>query len=198
MSNQDQPIETKPLMRRRDFLLIMTSLATLTPATLFAGSSKPVATQYTDEPWKTLDAVFEHLFPAIDGAPGARQIRVIAYIQTMLVAPDADSTDVTFLSNGVGWLNDLAQQDFQQPFTALDEIKREALLRKIETSDAGERWLSFLLTNLLEALLSDPVYGSNPDGIGWNWLQHTPGYPLPTTDAMYYKLGQRVQRNIKS
>lgn len=198
MSNQDQPIETKPLMRRRDFLLIMTSLATLTPATLFAGSSKPVATQYTDEPWKTLDAVFEHLFPAIDGAPGARQIRVIAYIQTMLVAPDADSTDVTFLSNGVGWLNDLAQQDFQQPFTALDEIKREALLRKIETSDAGERWLSFLLTNLLEALLSDPVYGSNPDGIGWNWLQHTPGYPLPTTDTMYYKLGQRVQRNIKS
>ena len=188
----------KFLLRRRDFLLIMSSLAVVSPASLFASTSKHVIDQYNDEPWKTLDAVFEHLFPAIDGAPGSRDIRVIRYMQTMLKAPDADPHDMTFTSNGVGWLNDLSQQEYKQPFSVLDENTRETILRKIETSEAGERWLSFLLTNLLEALLSDPVYGSNPNGIGWQWLEHPPGYPLPTTETMYYKLGRRVERNIKA
>lgn len=186
------------ILRRRDFLLLLTSLAALSPIKLLAASSSIPAEQYLDEPWKTLDAVFEHLFPAVDGAPGAREIRVIAYIQTMQNAPDADPDDMDFIRKGVGWLNDLAQSEYQQPFAALDENNREKILRKIETSAAGERWLSILLTNLLEALMSDPVYGSNPGDIGWEWLQHPAGYPLPTADSMYYKLSRRVERNIKS
>jgi gluconate 2-dehydrogenase gamma chain len=188
----------KFMLRRRDFLLIMTSLAALSPIRLLAADFKPAVAEYNDDPWKTLDAVFEHLFPAVDGAPGARDIRVIPYMQTMFNAPDADPDDMIFTTRGVGWLNDLSQTDYQQPFFALDENTREILLRKIESSQAGERWLSFLLTNLLEALLSDPVYGGNPHGIGWQWLQHQPGYPLPTAETLYYKLGRRVERNIKS
>jgi len=190
--------QTKFIMRRRDFLLLLTSLPLLSPASVLADRSTHTATQYDVDPWKTLDAVFEHLFPAIDGAPGARDIRVISYMQTMLNAPDADPADMPFINNGVGWLNDLSQTEYKQDFTALNESNREIILRKIETSNAGERWLSLLLTNLIEALVSDPVYGSNPGGIGWQWLQHTPGYPLPTTEFQYYKLNQRVTRNIKA
>lgn len=186
------------ILRRRDFLLLLTSLAALSPIKLMAANSRNPVEQYPDEPWKTLDAVFEHLFPAMDGAPGARDIRVIPYMQTMHNAPDAVPDDMAFIRKGVGWLNDLSHTEYQQPFATLDEITREKILRKIESSDAGERWLSNLLTNLLEALMSDPVYGSNPNGIGWKWLQHPPGYPLPTTDSMYYKLSRRVERNIKS
>jgi gluconate 2-dehydrogenase gamma chain len=198
MNKNTRSAENKPVLRRRDFLLIMTSLAAMSPMTLLAASSKQTTTQYNDEPWKTLDAVFEHLLPAGDGVPGARDIRVIAYMQTMLNAPDADPADLSFTSNGVGWLNDLSQQEHKKPFIVLDEINRETILRKIETSNAGERWLSFLLTHLLEALLSDPVYGSNPHGIGWDWLEHQSGYPLPTANTMYYKLSRRVQRNTKA
>lgn len=186
------------ILRRRDFLLLLTSLAALSPVQLLASSSKPDIEHYRDEPWKTLDAVFEHLFPAVEGAPGSRDVRIIPYMQTMLNAPDADPDDMIFINKGVGWLNDLSQSEYQLHFAALDENTREKILRKIETSAAGERWLSVLLTNLLEALMSDPVYGSNPNSIGWQWLQHPPGYPLPISDAMYYKLSRRVERNIKS
>lgn len=198
MNNQADTTQAWPLLKRRDFLFILSSLAAISPATLLAAGNKLPDLHYADEPWKTLDAVLEHLFPAVDGAPGARDIRVIAYMQTMLNAPDADPADLAFVGNGVGWLNDLAQLDYKQSFISLNEINREHILRKIETSRAGERWLSFLLTNLLEALLSDPVYGSNPHGIGWDWLQHQAGYPLPTSDTLYYKLGRRVRQNIKS
>lgn len=190
--------QTKLIMRRRDFLLLLTSMPLLAPTTALANRSADSTTPYTEEPWQTLDAVFEHLFPALDGAPGARDIRVIRYMQTMLNAPDADPADMPFLNNGVGWLNDLAKTEYKQSFTALNETDREIILRKIETSNAGERWLSLLLTNLIEALVSDPIYGSNPGGIGWQWLQHTPGYPLPTTESQYYKLNQRITRNIKA
>ncbi|HEX5635996.1 MAG TPA: gluconate 2-dehydrogenase subunit 3 family protein [Gammaproteobacteria bacterium] len=198
MNNNIDSAKTRPVLNRRDFLFIMTSLAAVSPMTLLAASRQQPVIHYTDEPWKTLDAVFEHLFPAADGAPGARELRVISYMQTMLNAPDTDPDDLSFTSNGVGWLNDLSQQEYKKLFIDLDETHREQILRKIETSSAGERWLSFLLTHLLEALLSDPVYGSNPYGIGWDWLEHQSGYPLPTTDTMYYKLHRRVQRNTKA
>lgn len=186
------------VLKRRDFLLIISGLLVLAPSGLLASEQKQTLDAYAEEPWKTLDAVFEHMFPAIDGAPGSRDIGVIHYIQTMLQTPDADPQDKIFITNGVGWLNDLSQNKHNQNFISLDTATKENLLRQIENSQAGERWLSLLLTNLLEALLSDPVYGSNPNGIGWNWLQHTAGFPLPDADTQYYKLSRRVSRNIKA
>ena len=197
-SDKKNNISNHRLIRRRDFLLILASLACLPTLDAFAGTDPKYNKLISKEPWTTLDAVFQHLFPADENTPGAREIQVLNYIQTMLNTPDADPNDITFLSNGVGWLNDLSQQLRQQKFTSLNESERENILRKIESSDAGERWLSYLLTQLLEALLSDPAYGSNPSGIGWQWLQHPAGYPLPNHDTLYFKLAARVKRNNKA
>jgi gluconate 2-dehydrogenase gamma chain len=71
-------------------------------------------------------------------------------------------------------------------------------LREIEQSRAGRNWLSLLLTYLLEALLADPVYGGNPDGIGWTWLEHQPGYPAPPRDKSWYKLASPVRYQRKA
>ena len=38
---------------------------------------------------------------------------------------------------------------------------------------------------IFEALLSDPVYGGNPEGIGWRWLGHRPGFPRPNQRNRY-------------
>ena len=72
----------------------------------------------------------------------------------------------------------------------LNTDEKEKVLRQIEGSRAGSRWLSLMMTYLLEALLSDPVYGGNKDQKGWQWLEHIPGFPTPTTDQVYFKLGQ--------
>ena len=52
------------------------------------------------------------------------------------------------------------------------------------------RWLSTLITYTLEALLSDPLYGGNTNGIGWKWLGHDPGNPRPSADKIYGRLGR--------
>jgi len=55
-----------------------------------------------------------------------------------------------------------------------------------------------LLTYLLEALLADPVYAGNPNGIGWKWLQHQPGFPRPTKNKKYFKLDKHRYRTTKA
>ena len=38
---------------------------------------------------------------------------------------------------------------------------------------------------LAEALMLDPVYGGNPDMIGWKWLEHQAGFPRPVAGKTY-------------
>ena len=140
------------------------------------------------EPWRTLAAVQEHLFPPGDDTPGASDIGAIDYLRNTLEQPGADGSDRGFIVDGVGWLNDLAREDHGAPFVDLDEAHRETLLRKVERSRAGERWLSLMLTFVLEALLADPVYGGNRDGRGWVWLEHQPGFPTPPAERAWYRL----------
>ena len=192
---------------RRTFLRRLTALAGLLasyPATSLAAlreraNDAPDAGSWRAiDPWKTLAAVQQQLFPAGEDVPGARDIGALRYLHNAIENPDADGEDRAFLFKGVGWLNELTRKDYGQPFTALDESQREAALRGIEQSRAGRSWLSLLLTYLLEALLADPVYGGNPHGIGWAWLEHQPGYPTPPPDKVWYRIGRRVNFNRKA
>ena len=163
-----------------------------------AGSVPAVDDWAAADPWKTISAVQQHLFPASEDAPGAADICALRYLHNAIENPDADVEDQAFIFNGVGWLNDLTQDKYQRPFVALDEQQREMVLRQIEQSRAGRNWLSLLLTYLLEALLADPVYGGNPQGIGWRWLEHQPGYPRPPADKVWYRVGERVRFQRKA
>ena len=138
------------------------------------------------------------MFPAAKDTPGASDIQATVYLRNAIENPAADGEDQAFVFNGVGWLNELTQDQYQQDFTALDEQQHEIVLRKIEQSQAGRNWLSLLLTYLLEALLADPVYGGNPDGVGWKWLAHRPGYPTPPEDKSWYKLAAPVRYQRKA
>ena len=35
----------------------------------------------------------------------------------------------------------------------------------------------------------DPVYGGNPEMIGWKWLEHQPGFPAPIEGKTYRDFG---------
>jgi gluconate 2-dehydrogenase gamma chain len=191
---------------RREFLNRLTMLSALAlsypPEALAVLRNASAASRERDwlatDPWKTLAAVQEHLFPPTDEAPGASDIHAIDYLHKALENPAADGEDKEFIVNGVGWLNELTQEQFKRPFTALDEQQRETVLRRIEQSRAGRNWLSLMLTYLIEALLSDPVYGGNPGGIGWRWLEHQPGFPTPPDDKLWFKLASRVHYRRKA
>ena len=186
-------------MDRRTFLLILGSAAAAFPLSVLAKRRAVAVTGGAlSEPWRTLEAVMEQLLPAEPDSPGARDIGAVAYLRSMLQARDVPEDDRRFIFDGVGWLDDLAKNEHAADFIALNPGQREDILRTIAQSRAGERWLSTLLTWVLEALLSDPVYGGNPNSIGWKWLQHPAGYPTPPPEKMYFKLGYMVHKRTKS
>jgi len=191
---------------RREFLgrlAMLGALAASYPASalekLRSGAGMVVGSGWDrKDPWLTLAAVQQQMFPAGDDVPGAADIQAIVYLRNTLKDPAADGEDREFIFKGVGWLNDLTQETNGKPFIGLGEAQRETMLRKIEQSEAGQNWLSLLLTYLLDALLADPVYGGNPGGIGWQWLQHQPGFPRPPADKTWYRLGKSVHYRRKA
>lgn len=168
------------LVSRRRFLLATAggSLALLFPLAA-SGSARRA------EPWTIIAAVQDRLFPAETDAPGAHEIHALAYLRGVLAEPRHDREEGRLILKGAGWLDALSRQRQGKGFLELAGEPREALLQQIATSGQGEHWLSTLLFYICEALLTDPVYGGNPNGIGWAWLGHTPGFPRPTTDKRF-------------
>jgi len=179
------------LIDRRRFLI---GAAGGTLALLFGRTVSAAGPKEADAPdglteaqrWVIIDAVQQQLFPSEADAPGATELNALDFLQRAMAEPDRDPEEGAFILQGAGWLQQLAQEDGGQGFVGLAPPQREALLRRIAASEAGENWLSTLLLFILQALLTDPVYGGNPDGIGWAWLRHTPGFPQP--EIPYYQL----------
>ncbi|MFC1783994.1 gluconate 2-dehydrogenase subunit 3 family protein [Candidatus Neomarinimicrobiota bacterium] len=130
----------------------------------------------------------EHLFPHSDDSPGAKDINALPYLHFILTDPDVDDDNKTLLTGGVDWLEEECHSTFNNSFIKLSFDEKNVIFQIIEKSNWGYRWLSLNLIYIFEALLSDPIYGGNTDGIGWKWLEHTPGLPRPTSDNMYGKL----------
>lgn len=175
------------LTSRRNFLL---GLAGGSLAGLFGGIAFAAGSTRLDETqrWQILDVVQRHLLPSEPDSPGATEIRALDYLRFVVTDPKIDAQERQFILEGVGWLEELSHQQHGDSFLALEAGVREQLLRRIATSPAGENWLSTLILYLMEALLGDPAYGGNPDGIGWRWLRHTPGFPRPTAATVYPRL----------
>jgi gluconate 2-dehydrogenase gamma chain len=194
--NGDQHRRLDQSLTRRQFLLgsakTITALS-LSPAllSLSACSKHPPVDQQAliqHEPWRTFAAVQQQLFPDDGNGPSAKDLNATLYLKFVLDAKDTDPDDRRFIDNGITWLNDLAQQTHQHTFVTCTPAQQSEVLTDIAKSRAGERWLAFLLTYIFEALLTDPVYGGNPNGIGWQWLQHQPGFPHPPKDKQYTEL----------
>lgn len=185
-------------MKRRAFLLqgggllaATTLVPTLVPTLVWArdgSGSTALPPGLPTASAQTLAAVLAHLLPSESEAPGAVEIQGLGYLAGMLGRPDFDGADPDALIRGTAEIERLAQAQGGRPFTDLTEEGREAVLRAYEATDPGRRWLGGLLGTLLEALLGDPVYGGNPDGIGWRWLGHAPGFPRPSADQRYFRL----------
>jgi gluconate 2-dehydrogenase gamma chain len=153
----------------------------------FGWRPRPAAADLPDTAWRTLAAVLAHLFPSEAGAPGAAEIDALAYIGTMLEAPGFDAGERTAILRGAAEIETLAAG---RAFAELAPEAKETVLRAFEATEHGRRWLSGMLNYLVEALLADPVYGGNPDGIGWRWLAHNPGFPRPPAGKRWFLLKQ--------
>ncbi|MEA3278590.1 MAG: gluconate 2-dehydrogenase subunit 3 family protein [Pseudomonadota bacterium] len=182
-------------MKRRNFIKGASAAVLATGAPVVSAGSDLRGTAGSGETfdpnqWKTIEAVQDHLLPSETDAPGGREANATAYLDLTLADPGFDPDVRGFILKGIGWLNEIAEERERRPFHLVEPVRREDLLRQIAGSGAGERWLSTLVTYTLEALLADPLYGGNPNGIGWTWLEHDPGRPRPTPNKIYGRLGK--------
>jgi len=141
--------------------------------------------------WWTLALVQDVLFPPGEDIPGASDFGAVVYLYRAIENPQADGEDRDFIMRGVGWLDDLTQTQYDSTFAQLSDSQQQAMIAQIVKSRAGRNWVSTLLTYILEAMLADPVYGGNKNGMGWKWLEHQPGYPAPPADKTWDRLLQR-------
>jgi gluconate 2-dehydrogenase gamma chain len=144
---------------------------------------------FSNQQRRTVSGVQEHLFPRGPDSPGATDINASTYLEWAITASGVDPDTRNTIVNGVSRLQDATLDGFDVPFTDLDDAQQEQLLRYIaDKTRWGRAWLSLMLYYIFEALLSDPAYGGNPEGIGWRWLQHQPGFPTPPSDKIYGRL----------
>jgi len=199
--NYQTPVwfKEKNLSRRR-FLKSAAGASTITALPSFALSAKELKTlkQLTKtDPWLTLDATLMHLLPASTSAsssgPSAKDIKALAYLHQVMTVQPTEQDEKEFILKGVGWLNGFSQSQKNKAFVALTFDKKESVLRGISKSRAGENWLTTLLAYVFEAMLAPPAYGGNPNGVGWQWLEHKAGFPLPEAGQRYFELPPRAR-----
>ncbi len=181
---------------RRKFLIrggatvaVVTALAGLPLALRKEMTKETSFVFFSSQQQQTLTALQEHLFPKGPDSPGATDIGAAAYLEWAITVPESDPDSRNTIVNGIGRLQDATIERFDTVFTQLEFMQKERLLRYLaDETRWGRVWLSMVLTYIFEALLSDPVYGGNPDQVGWRWLEHQPGFPRPPTDKVYGKL----------
>ena len=175
-------------MDRRHFIINITGIIAAAPLALrqAQAATLPAATIISGlsiAQWQTIAIVQEHLFPAEKNShintPGANDINAATYLQSVLNEPRHDPADQYFLLQGLKQLNSITLNNFGKSFEQLSHMQRDTALRTLEQAADGRNWISMLLEYIIEALLTDPIYGGNPNGIGWKWLQHQPGFPRP-------------------
>lgn len=179
-------------LNRRHFLLGMVAIsATAAIPSVIACSATPIHdihNQLSDKDFNTLIAVQNHLFPTSKNSPGAQDIHAAQYYTWVLTDPYRDPDSIKQMRNGIRWTQETATETYNEDFVSLNFDEKENVLQIMAQEGWGENWLSVVLTLIFEALLSDPIYGSNDHEAGWKWLEHTPGVPRATNENMYHKL----------
>lgn len=174
-------------LNRKQFIaaVLLGGAATQLPVSCAARNYNTEQTLLSDEKLQILQSVQEILFPSSDIGPGAKEINAATYLVWVLSDPQKDLEEIEYIINGIGWVDETAEENFSKKYMGLTHSEKEKLIADISKISWGESWLSVILTFIFEALLSDPRYGSNPDQIGWKWLKHNPGQPRPTKTLLY-------------
>ncbi len=147
---------------------------------------KSLAFKFPQPQRQILDKVLLHLFPDDGDGPDAQDLNALTYLEWALTDErNISDGDPEFILEGIGWLDELAEQTQGDKFLLLTHQQQDKVLKQTAKSKAGENWMSLLMYYLTEALLLDPVYGGNTNRVGWDWLEHQAGFPQPIAGKTY-------------
>lgn len=125
------------------------------------------------------------LFPKDDLGPGALELKSDSYLIWVLNDKRLDPWDIEYIIKGFQKLDNSSNTKYGSKFIQLKPKQQEDLIQQVSFLDWGQDFLSKILTLIFESMFANPNYGSNPEGIGWKWLNHTPGWPQPEKKQIY-------------
>jgi hypothetical protein len=161
-------------MKRRNFL-ILGSILGLSPyieakeLSDFEKSFKKVK--------PTISAVQEHMFPKGSKIPSASSMNVTQFLFETITHKSYDKDIRAFVLEGA---EELMSRE-KGLFISMSSKEKEKALREYEETHYGSNWLSRIMTLTMEALFSDPLYGSNVRESGWKALSSYGGMPRPSS-----------------
>ena len=152
----------------------------------------------TAEQATILNDVLNIFFPNDGNGPDAEDINAFGYVMWVLHDTlNRKIEDNAYILVGLNWADETAQEIYFSPFVELSQEQKEALVGKFTELDWGKNWSSMIITLILEALVLDPIYGGNKNEAGWNWLNHTPGFPRPTEENRYERRMEKQMKLVK-
>jgi gluconate 2-dehydrogenase gamma chain len=143
--------------------------------------SGPAPKTLSRRAFAVIEAAAARLVPS-DDLPGAREARVVVYIDAELAAPRL----VTFrreVEHGTEVLDRLAEARGERGFAESPPARQDEILSAVQRGEDAEEgfapahFFQVLLTLTLEGLLGDPIHGGNHDEAGWKligWSPHEP------------------------
>jgi len=182
---------------RRNFIKSSVALAILSQLSVLESCTKDFVENsvLNKKQFKTLFIVQNILFPEGGYGPAAKDFNAHLYLIWVLQDPNILEEDKQYVLDGIKWVHETAQEECQQDFLQLNSAKQEALVQLIATKNWGENWLSYMLTLIVEAMVSDPIYGFNTNAIGVKWLEHQYGIPRPNNQTKYPEIFKTVAKN---
>jgi hypothetical protein len=129
-----------------------------------------------------IEAVQEHMFPKENKIPSSSSMHTIQFLFQTITHKSYDKDIRTFVLEGA---KELLSRE-KKEFTTMTHREKERVLRAYEETSYGSSWLARIMTITMEAMFSDPIYGSNTKEKGWKALNAYGGLPRPKT--RYIKL----------
>lgn len=118
---------------------------------------------------EVLDAILARLIPTDENGPGAREARVVRYIERALAHDYAEHRPA--YTAGLSAIEERAGEALGRAFADLQPEEQDAVLTEFE----GGAFFELLRQHALEGMFGDPSWGGNAEGVGWSLL----GYPGP-------------------
>lgn len=160
-----------------------------------AAPAPSVASVFTPDQMRLIDAVVNRLIPSDELGPGAGEAGVPIYLARSFAGHLIGESSA--FSDGLGAIDAAARARYDTVFVQLSPAKQDAILTAMEKNDVpGFRPDSRTFFNrvrqlTLEGMFGDPWYGGNKGFAGWDLVRY-PG-PRMAVSAEDQKLRQPIR-----